>query len=200
MNPDPTPSAPVESTAAQPGAERRPVPVWLFVLLFILLYWGFIYFDQRSAWGNEHVYVPYRSYAELEKFQPAAAGGNALGKQYYDSICALCHNADGTGKPGQAPPFIGSEWVVGSPERLIRIPQVGLTGPVQVNGQEYNLPTMAAMGAPLTDEQLAAVLTYIRQSFGNKASEITPEQVKAVRSQVSGRAQPWTAQELNTIQ
>jgi mono/diheme cytochrome c family protein len=59
---------------------------------------------------------------------------------------------------------------------------------------------MPAMGASLTDEQLAAVLTYMRQSWGNKASEITPEQVKAVRGEVGNRSQPWTVQELNGFQ
>lgn len=200
MNPDPNQTAPGTPETAQPVAERRPVPVWLLVLLFILIYWGLIYFDERSAWGDEHVYVPYRSYAELTTFQPTAAGANVVGKQFYDNVCALCHNPDGTGKPGQAPPFIRSEWVLGSPNRMIRIPLAGLTGPVQVKGQEYNLPSMPAMGAAMTDEQLAAVLTYIRQSFGNNASAITPEQVKAVRSQVGSRTQPWTVPELNSVQ
>jgi mono/diheme cytochrome c family protein len=71
---------------------------------------------------------------------------------------------------------------------------------VEVNGKEYNLPSMPAMGAALTDEQLAAVLTYMRQSWGHKAPAVTPEQVKAVRSQVGNRTQPWTAPEVNTFQ
>jgi mono/diheme cytochrome c family protein len=57
---------------------------------------------------------------------------------------------------------------------------------------------MAAMGVGMTDEDLALVLTYIRQSWGNKASEITPEQVKAVRAQVQNRP-PWRADELLAV-
>ena len=181
----------------------RPVPVWLLVLLLLLVFWGMVYFDQHSGWAEPHVYIPYRSFDEVNRYQPPPPGGGnlALGKQYYDNVCALCHNPDGKGKPGQAPPFVGSDFVLGSPARLIRIPQVGLSGPVTVAGQEYTgLPSMAAMGAPLTDEQLAAVLTYIRQSWGHKASEITPEQVKAVRTEVGNRSQPWTVQELNAFQ
>jgi mono/diheme cytochrome c family protein len=178
----------------------RPVPVWLLVLLLLLVFWGMVYFDQHSGWADPHVYLPYRSLPEVALYQPSAGGGNALGKQFYDNVCALCHNPDGTGKPGQAPPFVGSEIVLGSPARLIRIPLAGLTGPVQVKGQEYNLTSMPAMGASLTDEQLAAVLSYIRQSWGNKASEITPEQVKAVRAEVGSRSQAWTIQELNAFQ
>jgi mono/diheme cytochrome c family protein len=178
----------------------RPVPVWMLVLLLLLVFWGMVYFDQHSGWAEPHVYIPYRSLPEVALYQPSAGGGNALGKQFYDNVCALCHNPDGAGKPGQAPPFVGSEFVLGTPARVIRIPLVGLTGPVEVKGQEYNLPSMPAMGASLTDEQLAAVLTYMRQSWGNKASEITPEQVKAVRTEVGNRTQAYTIPEVNAFQ
>ncbi len=184
----------------EPRAERTPVPVWLLILLFLLLYWGLVYFDQRSGWFSPQVYAPYRSIAQLEQYQPPTGGGTGLrGKAVYESVCALCHNTDGTGKPGQAPPFAGSEWVSGSPNRMIRIPLVGLSGPVTVKGQEWNL-SMPAMGAALPDDDLAAVLTYIRQSWGNKASEITPEQVKKVRSEMGSRTQPFSAAELNSVQ
>lgn len=200
MNSEPNQPGAPGSEAAEPKAGRTVVPVWLFVLFFMLLYWGMVYFDQRSAWADPQVYIPYHSTIELAKYQPAGLGGNELGKQYYDIVCALCHNPDGVGKPNQAPPFVGSEWVLGSPERMIRIPLAGLIGPVQVKGQEYNLQGMTAFGATLTDEQLAAVLTYIRQSWGNKASAITADQVKAIRTQVGNRSQPWTVSELNSGQ
>jgi mono/diheme cytochrome c family protein len=176
------------------------VPVWLVILLFVLFYWGMIYFDQRSAWGNASVYAPYRSLADVQKYQPATEGGNLeRGKAVYENVCALCHNADGNGKPNQAPPFAGSEWVLGSPSRMARIPLAGLSGPLQVKGTQWSL-AMPAMGAALSDEDLAAVLSYIRQSWGNKASAITPDQVKAIRAQVGNRSQPWTAEELDKVQ
>ncbi len=199
MSSDPKQSQALGSDSAEPKAGRTAAPVWLFVLLFGLLYWAMIYFDQHSAWADPQVYTPDHSAAELAIYQPAVGGGNALGKQYYDNVCALCHNADGTGKPNQAPPLVGSEWALGNPNQMVRIPLAGLSGPVQVKGQEWNL-AMPAMGAAMTDEQLAGVLTYIRQSWGNKASEITPEQVKAIRAQVGNRTQPWTATELNSVQ
>jgi hypothetical protein len=89
--------------------------------------------------------------------------------------------------------------VLGDAHRMIRIPLAGLTGPVKVKDQEWNL-SMPAMGATLSDDDLAAVLTYIRQSWGNKASEITPDEVKAIRAKVGNRTQPWTIAELNTLQ
>ena len=167
--------------------------------MFVLLYLGMVYFDQHGGWFAAEVYTPYHSIAELELYviQP---GVDPRGKIIFDSNCALCHNPDGMGKPNQGPPLVGSEWVLGSPSRLIRIPQSGLTGPVKVKDQEYNISTgMAGMGHDLKDDELAAVLTYMRSSWGNKAAAITAAQVKAVRAEVGNRVLPWTAQELEAI-
>ena len=71
----------------------------------------------------------------------------------------------------------------------------GLVGPIKVKGQDWNLNMLAA-GAIYTDEQLADVLSYIRNAWGNKASIVTPEQVKKVRTELGGRTQPYTADEL----
>jgi mono/diheme cytochrome c family protein len=183
----------------EPQAGRAVVPIWLIFLLLVLMYWGMVYFDQHSGWFSPHVYAPYQSVAEVQRFQPPTGGPNLeRGKAVYENVCALCHNVDGSGKPNQAPPFVGSDWVLGSPERMIRIPLSGLAGPVPVKGQEWNL-SMPAMGAALSDDDLAATLTYIRQSWGNKASAITPEMVKKVRGEAGNRSQPWSAGELNAI-
>src|SRR5215471_4997621 len=132
MTPDLTASPP----AAEPQTRDRAVPVWLFVLLLLLLFWGMVYFDERGGWFNPVVYAPYKSVAELLVYQPPAPEGPeailANGKRVYESAtgCGLCHNTDGMGKPGQAPPFVKSEWVLASsPARMIRIPLAGLGGP-----------------------------------------------------------------------
>ena len=175
------------------------MPIVLLVLPVLILYWGMIYFDRNSGWFSPQVYAPYHSVAELTLYQPPTGGLDlARGKAVYETICALCHNNDGMGKPNQAPAFVGSEWVLGSPNRMIRIPLVGLAGPVKVKDQEWNL-AMPNMGAALSDDDLAAVLTYIRQSWGNKASIITPAQVSAVRKEIGNRTQPWSASELQAI-
>jgi len=198
MSPEPQQALPM-TAGAEPQAGRVAVPVWLIVLFFLLLYWGMGYFDQASGWFDAQVYTPYRSGAELALYQPPTGGVDlSRGKAVYENICGLCHGNDGMGKPGQAPPFAGSEWALGNPNHMIRIPLAGLAGPVEVKGQQWNL-SMPAMGAALPDDDLAAVLTYIRQSWGNKASAITPEQVKAVRTAVGSRTQPWTADQLNAI-
>jgi mono/diheme cytochrome c family protein len=199
MNSAGSQSPPVPPEAAEPSAGNLPAPVWLMVLVFVMLYGAMVFFDQYGGWFDAQVYMPYASLAEVQACQPRG-GGPSLerGRAVYENICGLCHNTDGKGRPAQAPPFAGSDWVLGSPERMIRIPLSGLSGPVQVESTEWNL-SMPAMGAALPDDDLAAVLTYIRQSWGNKASAITPEQVKAVRAQIGARSQPWTAEQLKAV-
>jgi quinoprotein glucose dehydrogenase len=106
----------------------------------------------------------------------------ALGKQQF-ALCSACHgpNAEGT---VIAPPLAKSNWVNGPVENLIRIQLRGLQGPITVSGKEYKLPGPMPAQAYQTDEQIAAVLTYVRNSFGNAASPVTPAQVKALRGEV----------------
>ena len=106
----------------------------------------------------------------------------ALGKASF-IICGACHGQNGEGGP-IAPPLAASEWVTGPVSNLIRIQLRGLQGPITVAGKEYDMPGGMAALSYQTDEQIAGVLTYIRNSFGNKASAVLPEQVKMLRSEV----------------
>ena len=98
--------------------------------------------------------------------------------------CMACHGAEGQGTPNLAPPLAGSDWVMGPVENLIRIQLRGLQGPITVSGVEYKLVAPMVPQAFQTDEQIAAVLTFVRNSWGNKASPVTPEQVKVFRGEV----------------
>jgi mono/diheme cytochrome c family protein len=175
---------------AEPTMGSRGLPMWLIILAFILVFLGLSSFDINSGWFRTEVYLPNRSMADLQPQQPAVFGPNPLlGKRPYEQVCGLCHQPDGMGKPGQFPPLVGSEWVNGAPARLIRIPLLGINGNIKVKGQPWAL-SMPAMGASMSDEDLAAVLTYIRMTWGNTGTEITPAMVKAVRGQLGGRSQP----------
>ncbi len=127
--------------------------------------------------------------ASDEPIDPAVM---AAGKVSY-MLCGACHGQNGEGGP-IAPPIAGSEWVTGPVSNLIRIQLRGLVGPITVAGKEYNMPGGMAALSYQTDEQIAAVLTFIRNSFGNKASAVKPEQVAALRSEVG--KPPVTAAEL----
>jgi mono/diheme cytochrome c family protein len=140
---------------------------------------------------------------------PAAAASTApdpvaLGKRQFQSACMSCHQASGLGVPGAFPPLAGSEWAQGSEERTIRIVLHGLGGEVKVGAATFNgaMPSFGKVpgsGYNWRDDQIAAVLTYIRQEWGNKAGPITPEQVAAIRTLEAARAKPWTAAELLAI-
>ena len=98
-------------------------------------------------------------------------------------ICGACHGQEGEGT-AIAPPLSGSEWVTGPTENLIRIQLRGLQGPIKVKGKEHNTPVGMAALAYQTDDQIAAVLTFIRNSFGNSAPLVTKAEVAALRSEV----------------
>ncbi len=101
------------------------------------------------------------------------------GKQVYDRYCLSCHQPDGGGVPRMNPPLIKTEFVLGNKKRLIGIVLKGLNLPIEINAFTYENPM--ASHAFLKDQQIADVLNYIRNSFGNKASYISPIEVKAVR-------------------
>ena len=186
---------------AEPTATRSPVPVWIFMLTLVLLFLGEVYFDHHSGWFDANVYQPYASAGELDAYQPksGAAAMLAQGKRTYDMICGVCHGPDGMGKPNQAPPLAGSEWVnTKGFERLAHIPLTGLNGPLQVEGKDWNL-SMAPMGAALSDADLANVLTYIRESWGNKAGPVTADDVKSVRAAIGARPQSLNAEQLKAL-
>ncbi len=118
------------------------------------------------------------------------------GQQLFTLYCSACHGADGKGATGGTfPPLAESPWLSGDPDRAVKIALKGLTGPVDVLGKTYNLE-MPPQGAVLPDDQLAAILTYVRSAWGNQASAVTADQVKAIRASVADRNTPWTAGEI----
>jgi mono/diheme cytochrome c family protein len=109
---------------------------------------------------------------------------------FRDGHCGTCHQADGNGLPSAGfPPLTESPWVSGSEERLIKLTLHGLMGPFELKGVKYpgQVP-MTPFGGLLNDQEIADVLTYVRNSFGNKAAPVTPESVAKVRKAVGTRS------------
>ena len=118
------------------------------------------------------------------------------GKRVYRHVCRNCHNIKGMGISPVYPPLVGSERMSDPDVTVpIRIVLHGLTGPVTVGKKTYKTMSMAPQ-SQLSDDEIAAVLTYIRQSWGNEAGPVTPQQVKAVRAQYPPRQKPWTIETL----
>jgi mono/diheme cytochrome c family protein len=120
------------------------------------------------------------------------------GKQIFSRTCAACHQASGEGIEGKYPPLAGSEWVTGDDAKLVRIVLLGLTGPVDVAGESYS-GAMPGWGGVLKDPELAAVMSYVRGAWGNKAAPVTSAQVAAVRAATASRKTPWTMAELAQV-
>jgi mono/diheme cytochrome c family protein/glucose/arabinose dehydrogenase len=122
------------------------------------------------------------------------------GRETFATLCAACHQPNGTGLDKLAPPLAGSDWVAGPPERVVRILLHGLAGPVQVSGQPWNL-AMPALGVTgvLDDEKISGVLSYVRRAWGNTGGLIEPALVTSIRRETAARTLAWTADELSAI-
>jgi len=119
-------------------------------------------------------------------------------KVYFrEGHCSTCHQPNGKGLDPAFPSLEKSPWVAGSPDRLIKLALYGLMGPLEINGKKYDgqVP-MTPFGGMLKDDEMAAVLTFVRNSFGNQATAIKPDQVKAVRAANPGRVMFFMTDEL----
>ena len=183
----------------EPTAARTESPVWLIVLSLVLLYWAQLYVDNYAGGFNPQVYEPYRSIKEVADANPKSGDAEliAVGESLYVN-CAACHQANGLGTPGQFPPLAGSEWVTApNPARMIRIILHGPTGPFKIKGEDWNpSAAMPPFGSAFSDQQVAGIISFVRQSWGNNAPAVKPEQVKAVREATTSRTAPWTMDEL----
>lgn len=118
------------------------------------------------------------------------------GAQLYTLYCSACHAADGKGATGGLfPPLAESPWLAGDPDRSIKVVLHGLQGPLEILGKSYDLE-MPPQGAVLPDDQIAAILTHVRSSWGNQAAAVTAETVKTIRAATTDRKTSWTVEEL----
>jgi mono/diheme cytochrome c family protein len=189
---------------AEPTVRRGAFPVLLLAALSAVVYWGGMYVIDFGGEADARVHYPYRSYKQIDDFQPKSAEEmmKAKGALVYQKTCAACHQNDGNGSRSQnACPLTGSEWVLAKdPSRIIRIVLHGLSGPITVKGEEWSLGQMVPWKDGLTDEDIAMVLTYVRNSWGNKAPAVKPEQVAKIRKETAAKAGYMTTLELMQVQ
>ncbi len=190
--------------AGEPTVGSALAPVWMVVICGALFYWSQLYLAAHAGGFNKDVYAPFYSIADVAAAQPKSEAGKliAQGQAVFNRTCVLCHQPNGLGKEGQFPPLAGSDWVLApGPNRIGRIVLDGLTGPVTIKGQLFNVgATMLAWRGTLSDDEIAGALSYVRQQWGNNAPPIKPEQIKAIRDATASHAnRNWTADELQQI-
>ncbi len=112
------------------------------------------------------------------------------GEIVYQRTCATCHQSNGRGREGVSASLAGSRWVVGRERSVVRI---------ILDGKEGTEELMPAHRDRLSSEEVAAVATYIRQSWGNQAGPVDPATVADVRKATAPRSRPWTDRELELM-
>lgn len=184
---------------------EEPVPSWLIILFGLLIFWGGAYMFQYSGGFKGDVYdetaVAYGQHigggSVAKVVDPIASG-----KRLYTVNCASCHQAGGGGVAGQYPPVAGADLVLSQggygENHLVKVMLHGLVGPLQVSGAMYN-GNMPGWAGSLKDEQIAHILTFMRQEWGNQAGAISKEGIAAIRAEMASRTDPWTDAELRKI-
>lgn len=186
----------------EPAEGRESVPLWFVTVIMLLVFWGGFYLATNSGGFRADVFAPHRPPRPDPNAPPPTPV--ELGQRLYVRNCVLCHQATGLGVGEQFPPLAGSEWVTtdGSSwqreEHLIAILLRGMEGPVEVRGRIYNgaMPPWKF----LRDEEIAAVLTYIRSAWGNAAPPVDPATVARVRRATQARERAWSAGELRALE
>ncbi|MGQ9806749.1 MAG: c-type cytochrome [Chlorobiales bacterium] len=183
-----------EAKLPEEGAE--PGPVWLYVVIFATLCFGFFYIGRYLGEISDRPHVLEEGAVVVSNEPTPPEPLFKVGEKVYRQRCVSCHQENGLGVEGAYPPLVKSEWVIGNPDRLVAILFYGINGNLTVNGKVYN-GNMPAWET-LTDEQIAGVSTYIRNNWGNVADTVQPATVAEGRKKIS-RVSPWTEQELNDV-
>lgn len=184
-----------------PHESDAPIPLWVVTITLFLVFCAGLYLAYSSGNFQADAFAPTRgAFASGLAAETGPADPMVLGKRVFTQNCIVCHQSTGLGIPGQFPPFVDSEWVLSKDwhgdNHLVKIVLYGMQGPVQVKGNTFNnvMPPQK-----LTDEQIAGVLTYIRNSWGNQAPPITVPFVKEIREETAGKEGSWTQETLQAI-
>ena len=180
----------------------EPIPLWLVSFFMALVFWAGAYLAFNSGGFEASVFNPSQvSWSGAGAVAKGPPDPMVVGKRLFTANCVACHQATGQGVAGQFPTLVGSEWVVGGDwvgdNHLVKILLHGLQGPIQVKGNTYNgaMPPWKQ----LKDDQIAMILTYIRNEWGNSAPPITAEQVAKIRAETASQTEPYTQNQLKAV-
>jgi mono/diheme cytochrome c family protein len=182
--------------------EKESFPVWLYLICGFALFFAGSSFTGFQIFGRGMLDQGPGGPVLASVSQAVAAPTSPMdiGKSLYNGNCANCHQGTGQGQPGSYPPLAASEWVMGSKERLAAIMLHGIAGPLSVKGDTYSTQVMPGWSGVFTDEKLAAIMTYIRGTWGNTMSEVKPEEVAAARAKFAAQGdKPYSEADLMKI-
>jgi mono/diheme cytochrome c family protein len=191
---------PIYREKAEPKDGYEPVPLWLMFAALTLMGVMRWYLGMYSGGFRPDVYDEQAmlkgGLTVAEDRAPEPVDPMVLGKRVYNN-CQACHQADGLGVAGNYPPLDGSSWVTGRADVLAAMLLHGLEGEITVLGETYN--GVMPPWSHLSDEQIASVMTYIRNSWSNQAPAVAPELVAAVRSHTEGRRDAYQVASLDAF-
>src|SRR6266513_3373709 len=183
----------------QPRVGAEPLSIWLIAVYGLAVFFGGAYLGRYSGNFSGEALDPYGGeMATMKKItgpqgaqQAAELSPHDRGKKIFAANCQTCHLANGLGVAGQYPPLAGSEFTTGGSRRPAMIVMKGLQGPVTVKGQKFGAAVMQPWDKTLTDQKIADVLTYERSEWGNSASQVTAEQVAALRKELANHPESF---------
>jgi mono/diheme cytochrome c family protein len=182
----PNPSA-QQRESVDPIERTRPMPLVIALLALAMVIFGVVYILRQESFEPAAL-GDRRTLADLRG--AAVKPGQAVdGKQVFSANCVACHQATGLGLPGAFPPLDGSEWVQGDERVVANILLHGINGPITVKGA--NFASVMPSFERLSDAELAAVASYVRSSWSNKAEPLTPELFEKERKAGASRTTPF---------
>lgn len=191
--------AAIQREKREPRVGLEPLSIWLIAVYGLAIFTGGAYLGRYSGNFSGDGLDPMMGPPPAKKGggaagqqqEQAALSPRDRGKKIFAANCQTCHQANGEGVPGQYPPLAGSEFTTGGSRRMGMIVLKGLQGPVKVKGQMYGTAVMQPWDKTLTDQKIADVMTYERSEWGNKASEVTAEQVAALRKELASHPESY---------
>ena len=192
---------------AKLNSEKHPPTIGFLQapLVFVFLFGFLVFFCsiQLAHTTNKFQLHPPQEAVELSPEEMAALKLERKiesGKKTFTAKCQTCHQSNGLGLPNQFPPLAGSEWVTSDPGLITNIILKGLKGKIVVKGETWGTRPNQQMGAvDINDREIANVVTYVRQAWGNSASEVTEQQVSDFRAESSDQTEQWTAEGLKAL-
>lgn len=180
----------LERETVEPKDGFEPTPWWVWAVSVVVIFAMGFYLGRFGGSFSPDPDVLYRAAGPANVAAAAAPSGELI----FSTICMPCHQAGGAGLEGRYPPLAGSEWVAKDASVPVRIVLNGLNGPIQVKGKSFD-NQMPAIGEQLSDAEIAAVLTYVRSSWGNRVGAVDEALVKKLRALTAGQG-AWTAERL----